>query len=130
MKGEILIKNAKLVDGRGEHGSADVLIGEGRILSLAGGDASTVLDATGKVLSPGFFDPHAHLREPGQEVKEDLQSGLTAAAKGGYTDVVSMPNTSPVVDSAEIVRALKEKSCPDWTCPAPPRCRPNPGAGG
>ncbi|GIW33193.1 dihydroorotase [Meiothermus sp.] len=110
MKGEILIKNAKLADGRGEHGSADVLIGEGRILSLAGGDASTVLDATGKVLSPGFFDPHAHLREPGQEVKEDLQSGLTAAAKGGYTDVVSMPNTSPVVDSAEIVRALKEKA--------------------
>lgn len=110
MKGEILIKNAKLVDGRGEHGSADILIGEGRILSLAGGDAATVLDATGMVLSPGFFDPHVHLREPGQEVKEDLQSGLRAAAKGGYTDVVSMPNTSPVVDSAEIVRALKEKA--------------------
>ncbi|MBO1437692.1 dihydroorotase [Meiothermus sp. CFH 77666] len=110
MKGEILIKNAKLVDGRGEHGQADVLIGEGRILSLSGGEASTVLDATGKVLSPGFFDPHAHLREPGQEVKEDLQSGLAAAVRGGYTDVVSMPNTTPVVDSAEIVRALKEKA--------------------
>ncbi|MCX7783967.1 MAG: dihydroorotase [Meiothermus sp.] len=110
MKGEILIKNAKLVDGRGEHGNADVLIGEGRILSLSGGDAPKVLDAAGRVLSPGFFDPHAHLREPGQEVKEDLQSGLTAAAKGGYTDVVSMPNTSPVVDSAEMVQALKEKA--------------------
>ncbi len=110
MKGEILIKNAKLVDGRGEHGQADVLIGEGRILSLSGGEAPVVLEATGKVLSPGFFDPHAHLREPGQEVKEDLQSGLTAAVQGGYTDVVSMPNTTPVVDSAEIVRALKEKA--------------------
>ncbi|GIW25090.1 dihydroorotase [Meiothermus sp.] len=110
MKGEILIKNATLVDGRGQHGQADVLIGEGRILSFAGGEAPKVLDATGKVLSPGFFDPHAHLREPGQEVKEDLQSGLAAAAKGGYTDVVSMPNTSPVVDSAEMVRALKEKA--------------------
>ncbi|MCX7600894.1 MAG: dihydroorotase [Meiothermus sp.] len=110
MKGEILIKNAKLVDGRGEHGQADLLIGEGHILSLAGGDAPTVLDAAGRVLSPGFFDPHAHLREPGQEVKEDLKSGLTAAARGGYTDVVSMPNTSPVVDSPEVVRALKEKA--------------------
>lgn len=110
MKGDILIKNAKLVDGRGEHGSADVLIGEGRILSLSGGDAARVLDATGKVLSPGFLDLHAHLREPGQEVKEDLFSGLTAATRGGYTDVVSMPNTSPVVDSAQIVRALKEKA--------------------
>lgn len=110
MKGEILIKNTKLVDGRGEHGQADVLIGEGRILSLSGGEAPVVLEATGRVLSPGFFDPHAHLREPGQEVKEDLQSGLTAAVHGGYTDVVSMPNTTPVVDSAEIVRALKEKA--------------------
>lgn len=55
MKGEILIKNAKLVDGRGQHGSADVLIGEGQILSLSGGQAQTVLDATGMILSPGFF---------------------------------------------------------------------------
>lgn len=110
MNGEILLKNAKLVDGRGVHGMADVLIGEGRILSLSGGEAQTEVDATGLVLSPGFFDPHAHLREPGQEVKEDLQSGLTAAARGGYTDVVSMPNTSPVVDSAEIVAALKKKA--------------------
>jgi dihydroorotase len=110
MKGEILFKNANLVDGRGEHGRADVLIGEGRILSLSGGEAPKVMDAAGMVLSPGFFDPHAHLREPGQEVKEDLTSGLTAAAKGGYTDVVSMPNTSPVVDSAEIVAALKKRA--------------------
>lgn len=110
MKGEILLKNVKLADGRGEHGSADVLIGEGRILSLSGGDAPKVLDAARKILSPGFLDPHAHLREPGQEVKEDLTSGLTAAAKGGYTDVVSMPNTSPVVDSAEMVVALKKKA--------------------
>jgi len=110
MKGEILLKNAKLVDGRGEHGQADVLIGEGRILSLSGGEAHWVLDVAGMVLSPGFLDPHAHLREPGQEVKEDLRSGLTAAARGGYTDVVSMPNTTPVVDSAEVVAALKKKA--------------------
>ncbi len=98
MKGELLIKNVRLVDSRGEHGTAEVLVGEGRILSLSGGEADRVLDASGHVLSPGFCDPHAHLREPGQEVKEDLTSGLTAAAKGGYTDIVSMPNTTPPVD--------------------------------
>lgn len=110
MKGELLIKNVRLVDSRGEHGTAEVLVGEGRILSLSGGEADRVLDASGHVLSPGFCDPHAHLREPGQEVKEDLTSGLTAAAKGGYTDIVSMPNTTPPVDSAEIVSALKKKA--------------------
>ncbi|MER3484047.1 MAG: dihydroorotase, partial [Meiothermus sp.] len=110
MKGELLITNVRLLDSRGEHGKTDVLVGEGRILSLEGGDAERVLDAAGHVLSPGFCDPHAHLREPGQEVKEDLTSGLTAAAKGGYTDIVSMPNTTPPVDKAEIVSALKKKA--------------------
>ncbi|MCS7058619.1 MAG: dihydroorotase [Meiothermus sp.] len=110
MKGDILFKDATLVDARGKHGIADVLIGEGRILSLFGGEAKRTIEAKGLYLSPGFLDLHTHLREPGQEVKEDLQSGLEAAVRGGYTDVVSMPNTSPVVDRAEAVRALKEKS--------------------
>jgi dihydroorotase len=110
MKGELLIKNARLVDGRGEHGTADVLIGEGKILSLEGGDARHTLDASGLLLAPGFLDPHAHLREPGQEVKEDLASGLAAAVRGGYTDVVSMPNTAPVIDHPEMVSSLIEKA--------------------
>lgn len=110
MNGELLIQHVRLVDSRGEHGTADVLIGQGRILSLEGGDARRHIDASGLILSPGFCDPHAHLREPGQEVKEDLTSGLTAAARGGYSDVVSMPNTLPPVDRAEGVAALKEKA--------------------
>ncbi|MER3479887.1 MAG: dihydroorotase [Meiothermus sp.] len=110
MKGELLLKNIRLVDASGERGPADVLVGEGRILALDGGDAERTLDASGLILSPGFFDPHAHLREPGQEVKEDLQTGLTAAARGGYTDVVSMPNTTPPVDTPEAVAALIKKS--------------------
>jgi len=110
MKGEILFRNVRLVDGRDDLGQADVLVGEGRILSLAGGEAPRVVEARGMVLSPGFCDPHAHLREPGQEVKEDLESGLSAAARGGYTDVVSMPNTQPVVDTPEAVRALRERA--------------------
>ena len=106
----ILIRNVRLVDARGERGPADVLIGEGRILSLEGGEAKQVVDGTGCFLAPGFLDLHAHLREPGEEVKEDLFSGLLAAVRGGYTDLVSMPNTKPPVDTPEAVRALKEKA--------------------
>lgn len=84
MQGEILLKNVRLVDASGDRGPADVLIGEGKILALDGGNAQRTLDASGLILCPGFFDPHAHLREPGQEVKEDLETGLTAAARGGY----------------------------------------------
>jgi dihydroorotase len=106
----ILIKNVNLVDAKGVRGPADVLIGEGRILSLEGGEAPLVVDGSGKLLAPGFLDLHAHLREPGEEVKEDLASGLMAAVRGGYTDVVSMPNTRPPVDTPEAVRALKAKA--------------------
>jgi dihydroorotase len=106
----ILIKNVNLVDAKGVRGPADVLVGEGRILSLEGGEASLVVDGSGKLLAPGFLDLHAHLREPGEEVKEDLASGLLAAVRGGYTDVVSMPNTRPPVDTPEAVRALKAKA--------------------
>lgn len=106
----ILIRNVRLVDARGERGPLDVLVGEGRILSLEGGEAKTVVDGTGRLLAPGFLDLHAHLREPGEEVKEDLASGLLAAVRGGYTHVVSMPNTKPPVDAPETVRALREKA--------------------
>ncbi|WP_018111430.1 dihydroorotase [Thermus igniterrae] len=106
----ILIRNVRLVDARGERGPLDVLVGEGRILSLEGGEAKTIVDGTGRFLAPGFLDLHAHLREPGEEVKEDLASGLLAAVRGGYTHVVSMPNTKPPVDTPETVRALREKA--------------------
>ncbi|WP_243030423.1 dihydroorotase [Thermus altitudinis] len=106
----LLIKNVKLVDALGERGPVDVLIGEGRILSLHGGKAETVMDGRGLYLAPGFVDLHAHLREPGQEVKEELSTGLLAAVRGGYTDIVSMPNTSPPVDTPEAVRALRKKA--------------------
>ncbi|WP_114311716.1 dihydroorotase [Thermus caldifontis] len=106
----LLIQNVKLVDALGERGPVDVLIGEGRILSLNGGKAETVMDGRGLYLVPGFVDLHAHLREPGQEVKEELSTGLLAAVRGGYTDIVSMPNTTPPVDTPEAVRALRKKA--------------------
>ncbi|MBB6097773.1 dihydroorotase [Deinobacterium chartae] len=73
-------------------------------------EAQQVLDGRGGTVLPAFLELHAHLREPGQEQKEDLESGLAAAAAGGYGTVVSMPNTAPVVDDPGIVRALIEKS--------------------
>ena len=106
----LLIKNARLVDGSGELGRTDVLIEEGRIASLAGGDAELMIDATGLVLTPALFDPHVHLRTPGQETKEDLATGLAAAARGGYGAVVAMPNTEPVVQEPEQVRALLDEA--------------------
>ncbi len=101
-----MIKNARLVDDRGELGRADVLIEGGRIASLEGGEAERVVDAKGHLLLPAFFDLHTHLRVPGQEVKEDLSSGLKAAAAGGFAEVVAMPNTAPVIDRPEVIRAL------------------------
>jgi dihydroorotase len=67
-----------------------------------------VLDGGGRHVFPGFVDPHVHLRTPGQEHKEDLDSGTRAAAAGGYVAVVAMPNTDPVVDAAPVLRSLRE----------------------
>ncbi len=106
----LLIRNARLVDGSGELGAADVLVEEGRIASLAGGDAEQLLDAGGRFLAPALTDPHVHLRTPGQETKEDLATGLAAAARGGYGAVVAMPNTDPVVQEPEQVRALLDEA--------------------
>ena len=75
-----------------------------------GGESDLGFDAQGKLVTPAFIDLHAHLREPGQEQKEDLASGLSAAAAGGYGTVISMANTSPPVDDPETVSALIAKA--------------------
>ena len=68
-------------------------------------DAAEIIDASGKIIAPGLIDMHVHLREPGQEAKEDFISGGRAAVAGGFTTVATMPNTKPVVDNAALVRA-------------------------
>src|SRR5699024_5216509 len=72
-------------------------------------NADREIDCGGKLLTPGFIDVHIHLREPGGEHKETIQTGTMAAARGGYTTVCSMPNTNPVPDSVEEVENLLTK---------------------
>lgn len=106
----VLIRGATLVDARGVHGVADVLVQNGRIASLGGGEAGRVVEARGMLLLPGFLDLHAHLRTPGEEQKESLETGLRAAAAGGFTAVVMMPNTRPPLDRPEAVRGVLRRA--------------------
>ncbi|MGD0983597.1 MAG: dihydroorotase [Acidimicrobiales bacterium] len=104
---EIVIRGGTLVDETGER-RGDVLVKDGRIVAVEEAiDApkgATVLDAGGCVVAPGLVDLHAHLREPGGEIAETVESGSRAAALGGYTAVVAMPNTEPAIDSAAVAR--------------------------
>jgi dihydroorotase len=110
----LLIKNGRVVDpSSGRDGVADVWIEEGLIrgvgagLSAAGAEA---LDATGLIVAPGFIDMHVHLREPGFEHAETIESGARAAAAGGFTSICPMPNTAPVNDNATVTSYIVEKA--------------------
>lgn len=72
--------------------------------------SAEVIDAQGKLVSPGFIDMHVHLRDPGFEYKEDIETGTRSAAKGGFTTIACMPNTRPVTDTAETVNYIKNKA--------------------
>ncbi|MET3640575.1 dihydroorotase [Prescottella equi] len=101
--GNVLIRNV-LVYGEGE--PTDLLLGGGQILEIGtgldAGDDVEVIDGAGQILLPGFVDMHTHLREPGREDTETIDTGSAAAALGGYTAVFAMANTSPVADSAVV----------------------------
>ena len=99
--------------------SADVLILNGKIAAV-GQDAAAQaprdvenLDASGLVVCPGLIDLHVHLREPGQTLKETIASGTAAAARGGFTSLVCMPNTSPSIDNAGTVALIHERAARD-----------------
>lgn len=106
----MILQGGRVIDpANGIDSLGDVRLDGGRIAQvqpgggLAGGEA---IDCAGKVVCPGLIDIHVHLRVPGQEYKEDLASGLAAAAAGGFAAVACMPNTKPVLDNASIVRDL------------------------
>src|SRR5579872_4330160 len=109
----LLIKGGQVVDPAAKiNAPMDVLLRDGRVAEIAlpnkiRGGADEKFDARGLIVAPGFIDLHVHLREPGQSYKETIASGTAAAAAGGFTSVCTMPNTAPVVDSAEWVTWLR-----------------------
>ena len=117
---ELLIKGVTLVTGNDDHqnalpaGGQDVLIKDGRYADTAEASAeATVIDADGLTAIPGLIDLHSHLREPGREDAETVESGTQAAARGGFAAVLAMANTDPVTDTAEAasyIRTLGEKA--------------------
>ncbi len=89
---------------------ADVGIADGVVTAIGNDlDGATVIECDGAWVGPGFVDLHTHLREPGQEWKEDIASGSAAAAAGGYTAVVAMPNTDPAIDSGHLARFVADR---------------------
>ncbi|MGD6793646.1 dihydroorotase [Metabacillus indicus] len=107
-----IIKNGFILTDSGEKVKADILITGGIISEISENieaDAAEVIDADGKLVSPGFVDLHIHLREPGGEHKETIETGTMAAAAGGFTAVAAMPNTKPVPDHAEQMNWLQDR---------------------
>ncbi len=107
----LCIRGGRIVDpasGRDEGG--DLFIENGRIVEALSGPADRVLEADGCIVAPGFVDMHVHLREPGQEWKEDIRTGSRAAVAGGVTTICCMPNTDPVLDEASVVRAIVRRA--------------------
>jgi dihydroorotase len=116
---ELLIRDAHVLDPRtGLDGPHDVLVRNGVIAEIAGpGDAEITapdgvetLDGSGRHLFPAFVDPHVHLRTPGQEYKENIETGAASAAAGGFCAIVAMPNTDPTVDTAAVLGSLTARA--------------------
>ncbi|SEF52342.1 dihydroorotase [Paenibacillus sp. UNC499MF] len=110
------ILNGKMLDASGKETTGHVLVDNGKIAAITNGEelpdttGHEVIEAGGKLVSPGFIDMHVHLREPGFEHKETIASGTRSAARGGYTTIACMPNTKPVIDTVETVKLIQGKA--------------------
>lgn len=110
----VLIKNGRIIDPATQTDEVlDLLIEDGRIVKREKNSkekADESIDAKGCFVMPGFVDLHVHLRDPGLTQKETVETGARAAARGGYTTIVAMPNTKPVVDNPDVVKYVNEKA--------------------
>lgn len=110
------ILHGQMVKPNNEMETTHVFIENGKIATIVSGEllndttGHEVIDAKGKLLSPGLIDMHVHLRDPGYEYKEDIISGSRSAAKGGFTTIACMPNTRPVMDNVETIEYVTEKA--------------------
>ena len=105
----MLLKNGMVVLQDGVK-KADLLIENGRICKIAPSIAGDGIDLNGCTVLPGLIDMHVHLREPGYEKKENIESGCRAAVKGGFTQICCMPNTKPVTDNKVVVSYIKNRA--------------------
>jgi dihydroorotase len=117
---KLAITGGRVIDpAQGIDRVADVLISNGKIVEVTENSSVTgyadyeVIDASGKIVAPGFVDLHTHLRDPGQEWKETIVTGTQAAAYGGFTTICAMPNTDPVQDSAAVVEDVMRRAAAD-----------------
>jgi len=111
----LLLTGGRVIDPANKFdSSADILIIDGKISSigknLSAPKGIEIFDASGKIICPGLIDLHVHFREPGQTAKENIATGTAAAARGGFTSVVCMPNTSPAIDNAGTVALIHERA--------------------
>jgi dihydroorotase len=116
----LLIKSGRIIDPmQGIDKTADLLIKEGAIDSIEENidtqEGTDLINAQGKIVSPGFIDLHCHLREPGYEHKETIATGTAAAAKGGFTTICAMPNTNPVADNQAVIDFVLKKARDEGT---------------
>ncbi len=121
---QIRINGGRLIDPGHFDGIADILVKDGKIVKLVekGEDStpdpasnpqhpeSRIIDASGKIVTPGLIDMHVHLREPGHEYKETIESGCRSAAWGGFSAICCMPNTSPVNDSRQVTEYIRARA--------------------
>jgi dihydroorotase len=106
-----IIRGGRIIDPASKRdGIGDLFIENGRIVASASVDDCDIIDASGLVVAPGLIDIHVHLREPGFSWKETIASGARAAAAGGFTTIVCMPNTSPAADSASTITWINDRA--------------------
>src|SRR3954468_10592309 len=113
----LLLTGGRVIDPANRLDSeADVLISDGKIAGVGAGAIAKAgrdcerMDVSGRVVCPGLIDLHVHLREPGQAAKETIATGTAAAARGGFTTIVCMPNTSPAIDNSGTVALIHERA--------------------
>jgi dihydroorotase len=117
---KLIIKGGRVIDpAQNLDETLDILIENGVVVSIGGdidAEDAEVIDATGKLVTPGLVDIHVHLRDPGFEYKEDIASGTRSAVAGGFTSVACMPNTKPVNDNHTITSYILQKAEKEGSC--------------